>query len=93
MKVAGGCNQREAALGAEEGIEGNLGAALEKDKVSDGYIMPWTSSSLLPSVPDPDMEPDLYFLGYQVLFGHQAVTSRSDTQGRRKHDILQNATA
>ena len=47
----GTVNRTKRPLGAKEGIEGALGAASGKDKVSDGYLMRWTSSSILWSFP------------------------------------------
>ena len=42
----GTVNRTKRPLGAKEGIEGALGAASGKDKVSDGYLMRWFSSIL-----------------------------------------------
>ena len=42
----GTVNRTKRPLGAKEGIEGALGAASGKEKVIDGYLTRWTSSSI-----------------------------------------------
>ena len=46
-EVAGSCNRNETAPGCQRRNRRRPGAASEEDKVSDGYLMQWTSSSIL----------------------------------------------
>ena len=79
--------KRPPTVQGEQSKVQRRGPFCEEGKISDGYLMRWTSSSLLPSVPDPDMTSDLGYPSYQMIHFYQGESlslRRPQTRSKRR---------